>query len=526
MKVYYTNPRMNKAAYILASMSPDMVSDVIDLVNTRGRSVISDLADGEGPIKPYAIFSREYIPDEDFPQIFLGMGAIYVSQLRRLKQDNDFYENVLRTTFFIPEDMAAALARKVETIDVIGGDPKVSTVGTLKKLSDALQETIRKAINLVPSILGTNWENDQDQQYDIDFLYEVKTFGTVIDDLITRAHLMKSQALLAKSMGVFQGTQKLYGDVAEAGGDPVDQYEVAMGDIAEQEMGGILPWSLYGKAAKLIGRNIKSFYNQAKTILHDKASKHSPSHDPAAAEALQRHMTGNHGNLYHAKVAIDSGDFKQALSLLNSIAKSAGIGDATSKVAENFGPQVAHHYAMGDIEGCIGEIVDLAGDAFESTGNSDDDEAVIASVLDGLDGEYGDAEGSLDAEMGGLFTRARVNAKMRAVQRKTRRAGRKAARQSVRNARTARLILAKEAKANAGYYGPEDSTSVEEYLDKYRKQGAQMEASNPEMNPYFQPDTRDEGGDDYVPTQSYNTGASIGGGGDMDQFGMDLVNTQ
>lgn len=514
MKRYFSNARMNKAALILASMSPDMVADIIDLVNSRGRSLTTELSAENGPVRPYAIFSREYINDDDFPEVFLGMTTIFLSTMRKLKSDNDFYETVLRQAFYLPASMAAAAAKKIETLDIIGGSQgAIDNQKWYGLIGARFQEAVRRTVNFVPSALGINWENDQNQKYDIDFLYEVKQLGKVVDDLQSRANLMRGQAQVSAELGIFNATSGIYGDVLDQV-DPADKWEIAIGDLMENEM-GFLPLDLLGGLKKLFKRGKDQHDSNVKQVAEKAGLTGRGSSDPDAREAAQRVLSGNPGRLMeHMSTSQQRTALENAIAVMQSVHDGINTGDVFEKMADDYGDVVANEWRSGNIPGMMSNVIEMAGDAFETTGDPELDEAIIGDVLGDIDAEWGDVEGATDSEFGGLFKRARANAKLRKAARRARRAARKASKINRKNEAEARLIAAREA-ANSAALTEEMITPIDSYLQKYRSQGAQLNGADPEMAPYFSSDGT-------IPDDIYNPNSQMSEG--PDPFFMDLAN--
>lgn len=472
MKRYYpNNPSHEKAAIILASMSPDMVRDIVDLVNTRGLGVVDDVTNDPQTMRPYAIFSRSYIPDDAFPHVFLGMSAIFTASLRELTQDFDFYEKVLSKAFYIPSTIASQMAKNIETQDIIGGARAAKDAGSwYTAAGNKLMELTRQAANWTMSVLHLPFENDQSQNYDIDFLYEVKLLGQAVDQLNMRAELAKGQATAAGALGLFNPGSKIYGDVSDDMiGDPVDAYEVMLLEALKPEMGNPLPKMIFGGLSKLVGSGKKSNGGVLRTLL-EKAGlvKGANPVDPAAQEAAKRIITNNPGAIASMANSGSKEQLAQAISLLQQVQSSGALGDVAEMVADNYGEPAARSWASGNIPGLMNDVINEAGDAILSTGDTSLDETVIGDVLSETDNEFGDTEGALDSEMGGLFKRARINRKIKQAARRTRRTKRRESKQARKNREEAQLIAARDAAADAQVMREERIPTVDDYLSEIR----------------------------------------------------------
>jgi hypothetical protein len=154
-----------------------MVKDIIEVVNVRGLALLNDIADDDGPPRPLAVFSRDYINDEDFPAVYVGLMITVLASMRTLKSDAEFYESTLMAAFSLPKEIASTIAKQIETYDVLGGTKAaVSGQSWFVKVRRHIEEGIRRTVNFIPKMLDINWYNDETQNYDIDYLYELKTW--------------------------------------------------------------------------------------------------------------------------------------------------------------------------------------------------------------------------------------------------------------------------------------------------------------------------------------------------------------
>lgn len=486
MKQYFpSNPRHNKAAMILASMSPDMVRDIVNLVNFRGTALVADVSSDEGTTRPYAIFSRDYVPDEDFPQVFMGMTTIFTASMKKLTEDFDFYEQVLKDAFYLPSSMASAIAKNIETRDIIGGSKEaVDSMGWFSKAGARLMELTREAVNYAPSVLQLPWENDQTQKYDIDFLYEVKLLGQAVDQLNSRANLMKGQAKAAGQLGIFNPNSKIYGDVEDNFvGDPVDAYELQFLSALKPEMGFPIPLAIFGGLKKLFQGGKDG--NRSKIgQLMEKAGliKSKAPVDPHAQEAAQRILSNNPSPV---GAIMSAGDAKSAIAqvidTLQRVNSSTALGDVLHQVADDYGDAAAEAWQNGNVPALMHNVIQQAGDTLATTGDPDLDEAIIGDVIGDIDAEMGDAEGAFDAEMGGLFKRARINRKIRQGNRRSRRNAKREAKQNRKNKEQAELLAAQDYAQDAGTMKEERVISVDDYLAQMRAAQGNQEAS-PSVN--------------------------------------------
>lgn len=440
MKSYYpSNPRHDKAAFILASYAPDTIEDIISLVLSRGSALVNDLNGADGPPRPNAIFSRKYINDLDFKPMYVGALTVQLANLRQISNDFDFYQKALEDAYGIPSEMSKVLAKKIETYDILGGLPEDDKRAWYSKLSDRVQETIRQSVNYIPSILQIPIENDQSQQYDIDRLYEYKLLGEAVDDLNSRARLMTAQSAIAQTMGLFRTAvvkKEESGDIEE--GDSDLGYQEIIADAFKPLMGAPIPNQLYGGFGAVANVGKAASGAKVHSIISDsglsrKSHEAGRVRNPQMRSALNKILAVKPGKL--AGLAAGVAFAPAAIKIIKNLAlhsKGAqAMGDIMGDVADKFGDDFAGAIATGDVEGMLSHISDLTGD-IETTGDPDLDEEIIGDVMDEIEAEGGDVEAG-DIEVGGLFKRMRINAAIRRGKRRRRRNRRKDSRQRRRD---------------------------------------------------------------------------------------------
>jgi len=119
-------PDLDRAALVLATMSPDMVSDIVRLVNLQGASLSTTLFNPNGIASSQVanrflgILSKEYISDEDFGNVWAGLSTVFLASIRNPEMGNDNYQKVLETAFSLPSKIAEPIAKKIETYDILG----------------------------------------------------------------------------------------------------------------------------------------------------------------------------------------------------------------------------------------------------------------------------------------------------------------------------------------------------------------------------------------------------------------------
>lgn len=441
-------------------MSPDMVEAIISFLGQNGSTAISVANATDGPPKPLALGSSDFIHDDDFPEFWSGLMLMFLAAYRR-PQDQDFYEGILINGLGAPEPMARAMAAQIETWDPIGRktvDGK--SVGTVKWIWRKAQEYGRELVNYVPKLLGINWENDQKQDFDLDRLYEIKLLGRAANELATRTRLMKGQERMLTSMGLAPT-----GDVTS---NPVDQAEIELISTAKPLMGAPLPLKLFGA--------LRNFVKQAQQINLDaleSKSKEAGFHggsqgaNPITAQAAQRLINSDNASVVPAVMSADTSEAMGDILQAQRTRSVSGLtGDVLGEIAEAYGDVVAGLVEAGDLESAYGEIANLAGEGYESTGDPNLDTALATEALD----ELGDVVDDLTPEIGGLFTRARINKKMRKAAKRTRK-------NVKRKAKRTGLAKAQAALNRASYIDPAEEEAFEEEEEPIYQQTADYNAS-------------------------------------------------
>lgn len=448
MKQYFSNGDHNKAAYLLALMSPDIVEDIVDLVNSRGHALVGDLFqnDDEGPARPLAIFSRDYISNEDAPALAVGISGIILASLRNIKADADFYQSVLQGAFALPVEIARPMAQKIETYDILGG-PNGDKDAWYTRIGRQLQEGIRRTVNLLPRFFGSTAQNDQDQSYDLDFLYEATLLGKGIDEMMSRMRLMRGQATIAKQMNLFVSVDKLQGDVyGDVYGDPDEIAELKLSDAVKPLVGGPLPMKIMGGLAKLIKAGFGASQEKVAGLASQAGVGNTAGQtvDPHMSAAWQKMTSGDNssivGQLDGQNVSLDQ--MKKALEVIK-VARSTGqTGDVYGEIAETYGDAISHHWKNGDVPGLMTSIIDQAEGPLPTTGDPELDAAIIADTLGDIEEQYGDVD--IDGtEIGGLLKRVRIKHAIKKGNKRKRKNDKFAAKQRDKNVQAKQLRDAK-----------------------------------------------------------------------------------
>jgi len=377
-------------------MSPDMVADIIALCQREGTSILSAIATEDGPPKPLAFLSREFISDADFPEVFAGMMLVYMAAFRA-PGDFDYYEKILRDGCMAPGPLATAMAKQIETWDPITRtDANGKKVSLVKYIYRKGAETIRQGVNWLPKLLGINWENDQQQDFDTDRLYEMRNLGKAFYDLAARARLTRSQARITSILEL-----PMAGDPTMMTGDPVDMAELEMIDAAQPFIGSPVPAKFFGAIAPAVSKWISAHKDQIGTLIA-KAIGDKGQADPVYQTALERMTTDDADSIL--PIVAEQPTLRRQVSALQSFgAKGTNTeaGDVVDHYRELFGDDFADAVASGDIVGAMNDLM-AEDDTTYTTGDPTLDENIIASTLTAV-GDLFD-----DSEVGGLFKRKAI----------------------------------------------------------------------------------------------------------------------
>lgn len=386
-----TNPSHNKAACILASMSPDMVRGIVALCNERGGSLVQDLfaseaANSMGQSRFLAIFSSDYIDDADFEDVWVGFSAICLAQIRKPRMGRDEYEKVLQDAYSLPGNMANTLADKIETRDVLGGaDDKRAWY---EQFAEGIVENVKRAINWGAEVLHLPWEIDETQEYDIDFLYELKLLGGFIGDLNSRVRLMSSQAAIFANTGLLEMDTE--GDVDEDD----ETLEATVGDVFRVLSMRRLPRTIFGGQANIARaghaasraqmRSVISAggYHNSVTPTGEKVVTQAPTHSPKIKKVIDKILHGKPGPAIIAGAALGLTPVG-VMSLVKAIRsrRTPYMGDAYSDIASGHGETIANAWRMGDVDGVLEEVLRVADLDDVTSGDPAMDAAIDQNVL-------------------------------------------------------------------------------------------------------------------------------------------------
>lgn len=445
---YPESERYSKGALILASMSPDMVADIIATVQAKGASLKDDLYGPEsigtlgGTARFMGWFSNSYISYADFDKVWTGFSVLVLDAFRNPKIANDNYKSVLQGAYSLPESMAEAISKQIETEDIIGAGKELGMWSTMLA---KFKEGVRETLNWGAGLINMPWEVDQTQAYDVDFLYELSLLGEAADKLTSRFRLMTAQVAIQKNLGILT-----MGDIE--GGD-VEIADAYVGDVFRRLTARSVPPAIMGGAAPLLMAGQKATKTEAAQVMRDAGYKTNaqdqvvagPAKTPAFKQAIDKmiNMKPSTAMLIGAGLGLTPIAIK---AIASRIGKGRGDvmgdvdGDAYSTIATHYGPEAGDLWAAGDVEGLFGHIAELA-DEDVSTGDPDLDLEIMGEV------EADDAYG--DTEVGGVFRRARANRLMKQARRIKRRTQKKMGKQNLKDRERARIEEARNAKAHA-----------------------------------------------------------------------------
>jgi hypothetical protein len=421
-------------------MANDQIESIVSLVGARGRSVVSDIANVSTSIPKYnAVLSAEYITNiDDAHEVAAGLGTLIISDLRKGgTRSAEDYKGILQTAYSLPEGLAEKLADKIETEDVIGGPD----TGMMESLANGIRSSVEKILNWGSKVLETGWYIDPTQEYDIDFLYEMKLLGGAVEKMNSRIGLMEGQAKLQQGFGLFQT-----GDVDGLNdGEFLDRSlgnvmgRMQLKNLPPTVMGDVMPLAKLG--ASITNKEASAAVNTAG------AGKAGKVKNSGVKRALDGLLSMNPTKAALLGLATGgaipiAGMVKDALQARSG--RRAGdvdeddmYGEPYGVVADDYGDNAASAWLTGDVQGLMQAIADEADDS-STSGDPDEDEAIEMIAAD----EAGD----IDTEIGGLFTRARANIAKKKAARRTRKKYRKTSRQQRRNLKTTSRADRKYAK--------------------------------------------------------------------------------
>lgn len=501
--------RLGKARMILSLCSKDMVEDIVLLIQTRGSGVLDDIFSQPkkafDPPRVLGVLSRDYIDDEEVGNLLVGLSTILLAALRKPKWGNDEYQKLLQDAFSLPNEIAEPIAKNIETYDAIGWNKDAGEAGQLidwNSLGRNIKEGVRRFLNWVPKVLQLNWEIDQNQEYDTDFLYELSKLGDVVIQMNRRANLMTAQALINQNSGIFQT------------GDPIEDEmhaDMALGDalasLAKKDLppsilGGFSALANMGKKASVAKvQNMADEAGFAKSKRAETLESTHPAKQPLLKKAWHKILSANPSTA--ALLGAGAGITPGLISLLK---KGIGMGspegmDLYGDVAEEYGPNIAQAWLQGDVDGILEEIlgdIDAEEDDDITTGDpllDDEIERLAAGEVSSMD---------LSPEMGGLLTKFKLRRAKKKFVKKKARTQKKAARRTRKATHKANTQAMKNATST--YREASRNLNPEQFMESDIGPSEDFEGEAAQVTEFEQPEYYDDGGYD---DQSQDQGSDL-----------------
>jgi hypothetical protein len=312
--------------------------------------------------------------------------------------------------------------------------------------------------------------------------------GLAVDDLMARARLMKGQASIAATLGVFKSSG--YGDIY---GDPIDIAEIKLHDTIKPLMGVPLPLMLFGGLQKLFKMGKATSEAKLNSAITQAGASQKPSdrgriQDPAMKAAVDKVLSEDASLVSRLNDhGVSRDQLIACLEATKSAQENGEAGDAYDHVFEQYGDVVANNWKKGNVPALMASVLDQAGENV-TTGDPELDEAIITDVLNENDALMGDVEKDLDHEMGGLFTKSKINRAIKRGNRKKRKKTRQMAKQTRRDKKNNALVAARN-YADEQYMTPSEDEGNMEYADNYIQQGGGDRYANEDtFNNYYDND--------------------------------------
>jgi hypothetical protein len=347
-------------------MSPDMARSIINLINVKGPNDVMNVIDDDsknhasGTPRFLGIFSREFIGDNDFEDVYRGFGTLALAAIRKPKFGGDEYQVILQDAFSLPSELAEPIAKKIESYDILnpvknGVDPSI-----WRKFTEQFKEGVRRTINWTGQFLQTPWEVDQGQDYDLDFLFELKMLGQAVGELNSRSNLMTGQVQIQQSMGLLET-----GDIED--GD-VDSYDQMVGDVFGRAGGRRLPHSVFGGLSRIghLGHHASMRKASDLATMAGIETKHNGKPSPSSVHPSVKAAVGNILKKKAPMALMTVATGGTAPLLKKGLAMIRKHGDIYSQLDTNHGASVANAWEMGDIDSLAEEILATTHGDFET----------------------------------------------------------------------------------------------------------------------------------------------------------------
>jgi len=421
MKRFFpNNDNHERALILLSSFAPDSVDDILSLLSIEGRGSIEgklrQLRDEDSGLPCInAMYSRDMIADfEDFFNVYVGMGAIGIYNLKTQHRGEKEYATILESVFNLPTAMAEQLGANIETYDTIHGTAEAEKDHWWVSITSNLGEILRRAANWTGSLIKLPWHIEESQSYDIDGLYEISMLGKAVLAMNSRMRLMGSQIKISSSLGLqwvsatTAGVAKSKGDLET--GDVLADLALLFrpfvsNNVPDSVMGGL------GKAART-GGGITATAARKIAQQNEEDGDIGGVGDISLNDTWMDHETGDVA--IPTQLTLAAGNtpaVRRLVDLINQGRQAQATNEQMrSHVANAFGDAAASALENGDLEGFVGEIVDSA--SCDTTGDPALDAHIANQVM-----QQHIAEGGDPAEMGGLFMKLRTRHQMNKARR-------------------------------------------------------------------------------------------------------------
>lgn len=391
--------RKERAATVLAMMTPEMVGDVVELARAEGNSLVTYLfSNTDGSTRPLAVLDRGFIDDRDFHHVAAGFRAILIAALRNVKGDAPYYSGVLTSAYQVPVTMANTLASRIETQNILK-PASTASADAKQKVEDYLRRVLANSRVGFREIAGTAAEAF-DTVADVDFLYEIKLLGAAAEELESMNRLMKPLSLQHQALKLLpegigaSGRGEVFGDPSYDS----DELALRIAEAVRPLAGNPLPESVMGGASKIgiVGKLA------SKLKLTELLKKFGGTDGDQVQKAT------NSPILQMSAEGMDPGTLAKVAELIADMQKmiAQGQGDIYGDVSMLYGEPVARAVADGNLIKAYRLIHENAADEAATTGFADTDTASDVAIGEVFGEVHDDEDLAFDQEIGGLFGNA------------------------------------------------------------------------------------------------------------------------
>lgn len=440
-----------KVIACLSSYSPSTLRQIADFFSAKGESALAEIAEAQRESYSPIFAFLDFIEERDISDVWIGINALMLSAIRNPRFGKSDYARILTIAFSLPTGIADAMANKIESQDVLlGAQGSLTSFDTWKT---KIREALRRVYNPIATTVGLD-AIDASQDWDVDFLYELKNMGAVIRELNSRVRLMNAQASIAAGMGLFSTTP-----ATAATGDPESDYQSMIGDAIAPLMGAPLMSTMKGGLSPIMNFGTVASTEKLSKVIADggagAASVTSRSRAKGIKGILQKIVSVNPTTAMIAAAAAGLGG--GLLPTLFSRKTGDPIdSDVYGDVDAEYGDVMADAWASGDIDSIVREALTLLTDPSASSSGDPDLDGDIETAISA------EMEGDSLSEAGGLFKSWRIRRLKKKAARRRRRSARRSNRQARRDRKNQAFIEAKN-EADAARYTDEPA---DEYYEE------------------------------------------------------------